>query len=344
MKKTYRTLDALRGIAALAVVIFHGKWLLGWNAIPSGYLAVDFFFVLSGFVIAHAYDSRLASDLSSGRFIWHRIARFYPLYILGFGIGLLYELGLVGMHNPAALSVRGLLLGSGAAALFLPFPYVLRDGNLFAFNVPSWSLFYELVVNAAYALLFRVLSVPVLIGLVLINGAIFGTAIALHGTGDFGALADQVGVAIPRTIFSFSVGLLIYRLKFTAPKIPIAIIVSLMIGPMIFPVGPAVTLAFVFVISPLVVLLGSAVEPGDRTRKAFEFLGLISFPIYAIHRPVLSFAQTLSQRLHISPVAMMIAVIVALAAISPLIEQYYDKPARKLLDRLTRKTLVDRSA
>ncbi|MGU3390463.1 acyltransferase family protein [Sphingomonas sp. M1A8_2b] len=329
-------MDALRGVAALAVVIFHAKRLLGQDVMPSGYLAVDFFFVLSGFVIAHAYDPRLRAGMSSTTFIWHRLARFYPLYFLGFAAGLLYEVGLIGMRNPAAIPVHSLLPAAAAGLLFLPFPFAQRDGNLFAFNIPSWSLFFELAVNAAYALFFRFLTVPVLTALVALNGAIFAAIVVTHGTADFGALDSQVVFAIPRTLFSFCTGLLIYRLEIKALTMPALVIFALIVAPMVFPVGPAVALAFVFAISPLVVVLGSSVEPGQRTRKLFEFLGAISFPIYALHRPALAFAQTASQRFHLSPLLMLALVIVALVALSPLIERFYDKPMRKKLDRLAK--------
>lgn len=332
MKKTYNTLDALRGIAALAVVIFHAKRLLGWDAVPGGYLAVDFFFVLSGFVIAYAYDRRLGAQLSSKEFIWGRYVRFYPLYFAGFVAGLLYELGMIAIRHPQAVSVKTLVTASVASLLFLPFPFGQRGNNIFAFNVPSWSLFYELVVNAIYAVIFRFLTVRVLRIVSVVSGLIFGSGIVASGTGDIGALADQATLAIARTIFSFSVGVLIYRNGPNAVRFPLIGIFCLLIIPMLAPAGPVVNIIFVFIISPLVVMLGSSVEPQHvRLVRCFRFLGMISFPIYAMHRPVLSFAQFISKRTDISPVIMLVAVICMLVAVSPLIERFYDRPIRTVL-------------
>ncbi len=334
MKKTYRTLDALRGIAALAVVIFHAKRLLGWDAIPSGYLAVDFFFALSGFVIGHAYDPRMKNQLSTGQFVWLRIARFYPLYFAGFAAGLFYELGLIGLGNPAAISMPTLIAASFAALAFLPFPFAQRGQNLFAFNVPSWSLFYELAVNAAYAVTFPYLSARVLPLIMAVSGVIFATQIVISGNADFGALAGDFLVAVPRTIFSFSTGLFIYRVNIRLPKVPYILIFILLIGPMLYPSGPLIALVFIFLISPLIVALAANVEPVNKAAKTFEYLGLISFPIYALHRPALAFAQTVSQRLNISPILALTTVMVCLIVASPGLERFYDKPARKFLNSL----------
>ena len=88
-RRRYETLDALRGLAALAVVVFHlGQVRLAPDLVPHGYLAVDFFFVLSGFVVAHAYEEALRGSLSFRSFALRRAIRLYPLAILGATAGL----------------------------------------------------------------------------------------------------------------------------------------------------------------------------------------------------------------------------------------------------------------
>lgn len=336
MKHTYKTLDALRGVAALAVVVFHAKRLLGWSALPSGYLAVDFFFVLSGFVIAHAYDSRLKGTMSAAQFIWHRLVRFYPLYFAGFAVGLAYEIGLVATGNSVAIPSPTLLAAAASALIFLPFPFVQRDGNIFALNVPSWSLFYELAVNALYAIFFRWMSTRFIVAIAAASAAIFGSFIIVQGNGDFGALASQSLIAIPRTIFSFSAGLLIYRLNIASPRVPKFLIFGMLVVPMTLPVSAGNTFLFVFLISPLLVTLAAATEPSQRSQRAFEFLGLISFPIYALHRPVLAFAQTFADRLSFSPVATLVLTMAFLVALSFALDSYYDRPLRKWMSGMTK--------
>src|SRR5215210_2241655 len=87
IRPVYHSLNGLRGLAALIVVLFHAAALIGTQLAPGGYLAVDLFFILSGFVIAHAYDHRFAEGLGPLAFIRYRIIRFYPLYLLGLAIG-----------------------------------------------------------------------------------------------------------------------------------------------------------------------------------------------------------------------------------------------------------------
>ena len=140
----------MRGVAAITVVLFHGARLAGVQTMPHGYLAVDMFFALSGFVISRAYDRRLAADWTPLPFFRLRLVRFYPLYALGLALGATREMLLLATHNHFALPAPLLFGALAAAALFLPFPLEQRDNYLFAMNPPSWSLLYELLVNVAY--------------------------------------------------------------------------------------------------------------------------------------------------------------------------------------------------
>ena len=86
-KPHYLLLDGLRGVAALIVIVYHVFECFDWSPVPHGYLAVDFFFVLSGFVIGYAYDSRWQEGLSVARFFKRRLIRLHPMVILGALIG-----------------------------------------------------------------------------------------------------------------------------------------------------------------------------------------------------------------------------------------------------------------
>src|SRR5580698_9043340 len=79
----FSALDGLRGVAAISIVVFHYSQNLGWELLPNAYLAVDFFFMLSGFVLAHAYEARLRSGQAVAEFMQRRLIRLYPLYWLG---------------------------------------------------------------------------------------------------------------------------------------------------------------------------------------------------------------------------------------------------------------------
>jgi peptidoglycan/LPS O-acetylase OafA/YrhL len=144
----FHTLDAMRGIAAIAVVIFHVGTVMGLQVCKSGYLAVDFFFVLSGFVLARAYEMTLKSELSFWRFIAMRLIRLYPLLALGVLFGAITVVGQIAEHSPTALNSAAASAAFVFNALMLP---AVTSPGLFPFDGPAWSLFFELVINAIFA-------------------------------------------------------------------------------------------------------------------------------------------------------------------------------------------------
>src|ERR1700761_6040207 len=119
-RRTFETLNAMRGIAAIGVVLFHGRALWHGAVAPHGYLAVDIFFMLSGFVIAHAYEERLRLGLSVAEFAKIRIIRFYPLYALGLTLGITRYLMLKMAHNADALPTVDLVMATLTGLVFLP--------------------------------------------------------------------------------------------------------------------------------------------------------------------------------------------------------------------------------
>lgn len=144
--KQIRNLTALRGIAAILVVIFHFEILLVMF-VPPGislffrrcYLMVDLFFVLSGFVMTHAYGELFSDGWTRNKmknYLLARIARIYPLHFVSLLITILLVLimgqPLTGIYNPAAIPANIFLLHS-----FGLFP-------TFTWNVPSWSISAEM--------------------------------------------------------------------------------------------------------------------------------------------------------------------------------------------------------
>lgn len=151
----FEILDGLRGIAALAVVTFHFMEMAysdySQNFIGHGFLAVDFFFCLSGFVIGYAYDDRI-SKLGIAEFFKARIIRLHPLVILGSVLGLIaFLFDPFGGHSEL-YSAGKLVLLFLCSALLIPYPIVAeRSFNLFNLNAPAWSLFWEYMANIVYA-------------------------------------------------------------------------------------------------------------------------------------------------------------------------------------------------
>lgn len=161
-KQHFDVLDGLRGIAALAIVVFHFmEWIytdFSKNFIGHGFLAVDFFFCLSGFVIAYAYDNRIAK-MGMAEFFKSRLIRLHPLVILGSVVGLAAFLLDPFAGHSELYSAGKIALLFLCSVFLIPLPIMEeRAFNLFGFNAPSWSLFWEYVANIIYALVLYKLS------------------------------------------------------------------------------------------------------------------------------------------------------------------------------------------
>ncbi len=308
-KKHYVVLDGLRGIAALTVVWFHIFEAFATSHLDQrfnhGYLAVDFFFLLSGFVVGFAYDDRW-NNLKIKDFFKSRIIRLHPMVIMGALIGafMFYTQGCE-YCDVSKITIMGLFIATLLNMFLIPAPvgYEVRGvGEMFPLNGPSWSLFFEYIGNILYALILRRLSTPILTAIVVIAGV----GLALYAT--LGALGDVcVGYSLTqmeflggflRLLFSFAAGLLMIRI-FKPAKIKFAfwicgaILVALLITPR---VGGAENVwvnglydTFCFMVAfPLIVYLGaSAVSTGGITTRICKFLGDLSYPLYMVHYPFL---------------------------------------------------------
>lgn len=326
------TLDAMRGVAALCVVLFHAHTLFGRNLAPHGYLAVDLFFALSGYVIARVYDARFADGLTPFGFIRRRLFRFYPLYLLGLAIGVVRELLVIVTHNPSAMAPATLAALAGAGALFLPMPLV--DANLFALNAPSWSLLFELLVNIAYALVFPWLGRRVLSGIAVLSGLLLALAIVTTGTVDHGALIGGFALGTLRTLFSFTIGILLWRYRPAVPRVPAVLLLVAVAALLLQPFGGAAfDLAFVFLFSPLLVAAGTNADEPAALVPAFQYLGILSFPLYAVHRPMLRLAEGVQNIVPLPLSVLGVLCIAGLMIACPLLDRWYDRPVNRWLNR-----------
>src|SRR6201992_3323380 len=174
-KQRFEILDGLRGIAALSVVTFHFMEIVysdySKNFIGHGFLAVDFFFCLSGFVIGYAYDDRIR-EMGAWEFFKSRLIRLHPLVVLGSVLGLLAFLFDPFGGHPELYSTGKIILVFLASIFLVPLPIVNdRAFNLFSFNAPAWSLFWEYVANIFYALVLCKISRRWLILLTILSAA-----------------------------------------------------------------------------------------------------------------------------------------------------------------------------
>lgn len=285
-------LDGLRGGAALAVLALHVPPLD--RVVPHGYLAVDLFFMMSGFVVAHAYEARLRSGWSLGDFMRVRVLRLWPLYLLGTLIGAaVFASAVEGPVMAAALAMM-----MAAAVLLIPLP-VGHDVQIFNLNRPAWSLFFEMVANLLYGAFARRLTERVLVLLSVAGACAVVVAFGLAGTGSLGHHGDSLLGGAARILFGFPLGVLFHRLHQSGRltvRAPIPLILVAFLATLALPnLGrlngwlDAVVVVLVF---PLLVAGAVDAEVKARTASAFAFLADLSYPLYILHGPILmGFAQ-----------------------------------------------------
>jgi peptidoglycan/LPS O-acetylase OafA/YrhL len=341
-KQHFEILDGLRGVAALAVVTFHFMEMAyadySQNFIAHGFLAVDFFFCLSGFVIGYAYDDRIGK-MGVLEFFKSRIIRLHPLVLFGSILGLLALLFDPFGGHPELYSAGKIALIFLASVFLIPYPVMPdRAFNHFGLNAPAWSLFWEYVANIVYAIVLCRLSRRWLLALTI--AAAFGICfIAYHSgnvMGGWGKGNFWDGCA--RISYSFLAGLLIYRFNWIIKnKLGFLGVAALLFLTFVMTFGkwnwitePLVVL-FYF---PLLIALGAGATLTNGFKKLCVFAGNISYPLYMTHYVVIwSFANYYSVN---KPATGQLAIIiitglVVLVSFAYLVMVAYDIPVRRYL-------------
>ena len=293
-KRYFYTLDGIRGVAAILVVLSHIEPFFGTIKFQENHLAVDIFFVLSGVVIANAYEARLYSTLSFKQFCLIRWARLYPLYIFGSAVSVLaIFLGVSKMGNPLIFLI----------AIFM-IPKISGDTQvLYPLNGPAWSLFFELIANVIYARFFRLLTVRLLIFIMFIS-AIYLAFFLLNFPGrtmDAGWNIKTIPVGLFRVGYSFFAGVLLYRLfssKILDPTLVndrystlalggvLALIAAFLLSKPTPVIQPYFELFAIVAVFPFLIYLGMRIQPKGPAERICKFMGTISYAIYAIHLPI----------------------------------------------------------
>lgn len=295
----------MRGVAALLVAAFHLQQRWEGNAF-SGYLAVDLFFALSGFVIALNYTDRLANNLTVARFMQLRLIRLFPLYLLGFAIAIaMLATGSMLQLQPDA-SIGDVACAMVFGVAMLPDPC---GAILFPMNGPSWSLFFELAINLVFALVLWRSSLTLLAVLMGVSLFYFFHRFGPPHYFNVGWAWENFSGGMMRTVFSFCAGVVLYRVlpsgwrkQSYASLLPI-LGMTIVIGVM---VPEAYRIHFeilaVVLILPVLLFLGCLLEaPNPVVRRIFGLLGDLSYPIYVIHWPLLSIAAPVLLGLQLPP-------------------------------------------
>lgn len=369
-KPHYELLDGLRGIAAILVLFYHifegfsfaeltnnaGDGII--RTLNHGHIAVDFFFILSGFVISYAYDDRW-TKMSTWQFFKRRLIRLHPMVIMGAIIGFA-TFAFVGFQswNGSSISAEWVLIALFLSMLMIPAipgaPYEVRgNGEMFPLNGPAWSLFFEYIGNILYALFIRRFSTKVLAAFTIVLGV-------MHAWFFIGNISgyDMVGVGwtideynffggLVRMLFPFSMGMLLAR-TFKPGKIKGAFWICSVMLVAVFSVpyiasSSSISLnslyevACIIIVFPTIVWLGASGQCDNKTAIINRSLGDISYPLYIVHYPIMYiFYKWLIENRYYSlsdcPGTALL-VVVSSILLAQLCLKLYDEPTRKWLAR-----------
>jgi len=345
--RVFHTLDALRGIAAIGVVVFHMSAAFLPIATPGGYLAVDLFFMMSGVVLSHAYETRFRAGMGTLAFMRARLIRLYPLYLLGTLVGIAVTLASLRGHNIQAWDSSSLFQAVLLALFFLPTFSSRPVDQMFPLNIPCWSLFLEILVNLLFVMFWKVLTSARLIVLSLLTGSAVAFAIVQGGSIDQGSTASTFDVGLARTLFGFFVGVLIarhfprsHRRESNVGVVAIVAVVAIAIGG--WPAGELRAIwdaVCVLAVFPAVVYCGTLIDPGPRLRSIATFLGLTSYAVYVLHSPLSSILNSAIRHFTGRPVGawspyLGIAAVAILLIGCWLVDRIIDAPMRRKLNRV----------
>ena len=369
-KPHYELLDGLRGVAAILVVFYHifegfsfaeltngaGSGLI--TTLNHGHIAVDFFFILSGFVISYAYDSRW-KEMTTWQFFKRRLIRLHPMLIMGALIGFA-AFAFVGFERwdgtttPTSWVMIAMLLTMFMIPAVPGVPYEVRgNGEMFPLNGPGWSLFFEYVGNILYALFIRRLSTKLLAGLTVVLGLVhawfFLFDVSGYGMIGIGWTIDEVNFwgGLVRMLFPFTLGMWLSR-TFKPRKVKGAFwicsiaLIALFAVPYIASEGNInlnclyeyVCIAFIF---PLIVWLGACGSTKGATSKVNKLLGDISYPLYIVHYPIMYifYAWLIEKQIYTlgDCLGMALLVVSASVILAFLCLKLYDEPVRRWLSK-----------
>lgn len=369
-KPRFEILDGLRGVAALIVVAFHlfETYSPGpcGQILNHGYLAVDFFFILSGFVIGYAYDDRWPR-MTQWNFYLRRLIRLQPMLIMGVFIGAVwFYFGDAPLFDKVMSTPWWMVLGIMLLS-FIMFPVppsldIRGWAENSPLNGPQWSLMWEYLANILYASVVRRFSKAALSVFVILSGVLtvflccnidaFGLLearswAAYTPIGGWAVTADQLYVGISRLLYPFFGGLLLYRLgkRIVVPRYGFFCCSLALAVLLVFPhvggdtpniwngVYCSVAILLFF---PMIVAAGAGSPlKGEKEIRICKFLGEISYPLYITHYPLIYMQMGWAARHADAPLSTHIFVSVATFIVSVGVAyallKLYDLPVRKWL-------------
>ena len=289
-------MDGLRGVMAIGVVLGHCFQMARQPIAVGSWMAVDIFFLMSGFVIAHVYVGKIGQGYTFSKFAAARLRRLYPMYAIGFGLGIV-DLWCEGVFQklPDTVVAISIFLGGIISPYFNSFNWAVSGGSphrgvVFPINDPAWSLFWELVVNVIFfvcaATKLKDYRRIVLVG-ALVWYLISSFRLGFHtgwSTGNFWG-------ALPRVTVMFFAGWVIHDLHGRFPIVRLRSFMALLVLTLICFLfyGRPVQMFVLLGLGPAIVLVASRVSPAQvppRMREWMHLTGLLSYPLYIIHFPI----------------------------------------------------------
>jgi len=354
-KQHFVVLDGLRGVAAACVAVYHGTFIFGAKPLfAEAYLAVDFFYLLSGVVIARAYEDRLRAGRTRD-YLVSRAIRLYPMIMIGAALGAAFY-----ATSPQARAFVSEWTVAGLYALAMLSLPVLTE-NIFPpshgitpLNIPSWSLFFELFVNAIYGVIAKHLHTRRLGVLVLVS-LIFECVGIYHYRGaNFGFHIAEFWWGFPRVMFPFFAGVLLHRLMtaerlhgwFLPPSVlALLLILTFAISTPSHPtLNAAADLADIALIYPAIIALAMRARVHRLEGSIMLWLGALSYPLYIVHHPLFLWMARLLRASGMQGAApayvWIFATIIGSGALAVGIYYAYDIPVRGWLGRLAKPTFL----
>jgi peptidoglycan/LPS O-acetylase OafA/YrhL len=362
-----KSLEGGRGLAALIVALYHLKiGTADWAVLRNGYLFVDLFFVLSGFVICQAYSARMNNVDDLRAFIIRRTGRLWPLLVFSTLIFILVQNGIVAAKRAAVAAGHGGMLGTpGALDFIIPDPVQLLAVATFThgmalfddliLNTPTWSISTEFFTYLLFACICLVLHGRArLLAFGLLSAA--GLAVSVWASINVhdclakgGCLSLTYDFGFPRSVFSFFMGALCWHFsrsrKLASTPLTLAGAVALTVLLGLVDARPALAFAFPFAFALLI--LGVCGDEGWLARllktRPLQILGERSYSIYLLHMPLVMVFENIARRLE-SPLPrllLLLAFVAVLVTVSKWSYRWIEQPFRDMFNRFSaRKTIA----
>jgi peptidoglycan/LPS O-acetylase OafA/YrhL len=352
----YEALDGLRGVAALCVMACHFGQMLNVYWPANMFLAVDVFFMMSGFVIMYSYGERLRDGMPAWSYLGRRLVRLYPTFIVGLliGAGALYLGAQKGVIvYPTRDILRSLLLN----CVYLPFPngahIGMFIGQIFPADPPAWSLFLEMLVSGGFLWLYglrrtALLAITIVSFLLIVGTGIYFARVQGAAGLDLNTGFDTTTMlgGASRAAFGFTLGVLLYgllrdglgrRIAPAVARVPYAsfALYLALFAVLAFPISARglFPLVVLLTLAPAIIFVGACVRPRSGLEMQIaRFLGWISYPVYCLHTPIMRYVMYSGVTGRNVPATLALGVAATLV-VAVVLTRWYEEPVRALLSR-----------